>query len=88
MKVYIAFVCRFGLSDSHLSRSKKLKKKKLREKNAWRTHAFKINYICGDDTILYRQMRSYISVRPFVIADMCGTYINIYMFGFARILLF
>lgn len=31
--------------------------KRRTAKNAWRTHAFKINYICGDDTILYRQMR-------------------------------
>lgn len=46
--------------DIHLSRHKKKTKKKNRAaKNAWRTHAFKINYICGDDTILYRQMRLY-----------------------------
>lgn len=44
--------------DIHLSRHKK-KQKKRAAKNAWRTHAFKINYICGDDTILYRQMRLY-----------------------------
>jgi len=37
----------------------KKKQKKRAAKNAWRTHAFKINYICGDDTILYRQMRLY-----------------------------